>query len=118
MEKISILLLSLLLCSCSNNIKTTSCSLYEKDNSVTYTIESVYDDIKSIKLTVIYKIPYNVLLNDSFNSDLIKQINDTYHFEDNLLIQNMELELNDKYSLSKTTDYLLENRYACRWLNA
>lgn len=114
MEKIGLILLLVLLSSCKDKETSVSCSLYNNDNSLTYTFISDYDVIKSITLKRTFKIPYNTLFNEEYLNNLKQQLDDSYEIEDNYLIQTIQIENDKDYSLTKTLTYLKENKYACR----
>lgn len=114
MEKIGLVLLLVLLSSCKEKETTVSCSLYNNDNSLTYTFLSEYDVIKSIALKRTFKIPYNTIFNEEYLNNLKQQLDDSYVIEDNYLIQNLQIEIDNNYSLAKTLVYLKENKYACK----
>lgn len=113
-EKICLIFLLILLTSCKDKETSVSCTLYNNDNSLTYTFLADYDVIKDITLKRTFKIPYNTLFNDEFLNDLKEQLDSSYIIEDNYLIQTKKIENDKNYSLAKTITYLKENKYACK----
>lgn len=110
-KKITILLL-ILLTGCQNK-KETACMLSNQDSQISIDIKAINDDITSINVREFFIIPSNVISNPEFFNDLNSQINYYYHFEDNLLVKEYEVELDDTYSYSKTLEYLRNKRYFC-----
>lgn len=102
----------LFLCSCSVN-KETSCLLEKEDKSINLDIKAINDDIVSIKETVVFELPNSLIANELWLSDLIAQLNDNYHFDDNRLISETNLVLDSNYSFNKTVEYLRKEKFYC-----
>lgn len=110
MEKIIVLfLIVFLLCGCKNQ-KSTVCSYFYKDATVDIDIKSTNDVIDYFYVRLAYDLPY---LKQEFFDDLASQIDESYHFENNQLVKEYEIELDKEYSLSKTLQDLRSKRFYC-----
>lgn len=108
-----IILLSLLfLCSCGSN-KEVSCILEKEDRSINLNIKSINDNITSIDERIVFILPNSLMANEEWLNKLIDQLDGEYHFEDNNLVREATLQINNKYSLNKTIEYLRKERFFC-----
>lgn len=114
MEKKTIIVATLLiiLTGC-HNARAIACNYAVDDKSITLNIEAINDDIYSMNVRKCFEIPNVVMCDQEKYSFLLSQLDETYHFEDNLLIKEYDIELNDNYSLSSTIDYLQTKRFYC-----
>lgn len=112
MEKRLILLFILFLTGCQNK-KTVACSLGLEDKNINIEINAINDNISSIKVRSSFEIPNSIITNkDSFDF-IVKQLDSSFHFEDNKLIREYDVEIDDTYSFDKTIKYLNSKRYYC-----
>lgn len=114
MDKKIILIITVLLCGCSNENREVTCILRNGNNHKNIKIESRYDDILSISLKEYFYIPYEYLANPEIDEDIQKQIKGIYDLEENYLVRETCFELNDAYSLSKTIESLGDKGYVCK----
>lgn len=112
MEKRLILLIILFLTACQNK-KTVACSLGLEDKNINIDISAINDDISSIKVRSSFIIPTPILTDKDKYEFIQKQLDNTFHFEDNKLIREYDIEIDDVYSLDKTIKYLNSKRYYC-----
>lgn len=112
MEK-SILILLLILCSCTVKEKSIACSKFETDREIDINIKADYDKIKYVEVIQTYTLDNFLLLNEERLDVLKKQLDDTYYFVDNKLIKKEIIGINDNYSLDETIRYLRKDRYNC-----
>ena len=108
-----IIFLLLSLCSCEKH-KTIACERLESDRQIYLDIEADYDDIRTVSVNEVFVIPYSIIANERSMIELRKQLDDSYHFEDNRLIRFYQPFLDDIYSLSETIAYLRDLNYVCR----
>jgi len=118
MFKKIILIFSLLFLSSCGKQKVVTCLLQKDNKSLSLDIKSINDDIYLISERIVFELPNNLLANEAFYTDLNKQLDDSYHFEDNKLVSESELVIDDKYSLNKTLDSLRKEGYYCEWTYA
>ncbi len=111
MEKIIIVLL--LLSSCEKH-RTMACERRDREKQVYLDIEADYDEIRSVLVNEVFVIPYSLTADRRCMEDLKKQLDATYHFEENRLIHRYYYEFEGVYSLSATADYLRNLNYICR----
>ena len=114
MEKkvVIVLIVLFILVGCKNN-KQASCILDFEDKTISLDIKAINDDISSINVRTSFVIPNSVINNKDRFDFLSKQITQGYHFEDNLLVKEYEVQLDDIYSFKKTIEYLNSKRYFC-----
>lgn len=112
MEKKKLIVLLLLLTGCTN-YKQAACSLNLQDKQINIDIKAINDDISSIEVRTVFEIPYSVVNNKERFGFLCKQIDEEYHFEDNLLVKEYEVNLDKNYSYALTLEYLKNKRYFC-----
>lgn len=108
------LILILVLISGCDSSRTYIATRYEKNNEIRLTITSNFDNIKTIEVRRKFKLPYELLLNDEYLSNFNSQLDNTYHYEDNFLIQEYCVPVNGKYSVSSTIAYLKEQKYVVK----
>ena len=108
-----IILLLLTLSSCEKH-KTIACEHLESDRQIYLNIEADYDEIRSVSVNEVFVIPYSIIADQNSMNDLRKQLDESYHFEDNRLIRSYQPFLDDIYSLSETIAYLKDLNYVCR----
>ena len=113
MEKKLVLLLLLIILSGCQNKKAVACSFGTEEKNISLDIKAINDDITSINVRSCFEIPYNVINDEEKFAFLNSQLDDSFHFEDNKLIREYEIELDDIYSLQKTIKYLNNKRYYC-----
>ena len=112
MDKKALIVLLLLLTGCENK-KEIACILSTENKEVSLDIKAINDEISSIHVRNSFVIPYSVINDEDNFSFLSSQLSDDYHFEDNHLIKEYEIELDSNYSLNKTLEYLKTKRYFC-----
>ena len=107
------ILLLLLLCGCEKH-RTIACERLESDKQIYLDIEANYDEITSIRVNEVFMIPYGIMANEESMNELRRQLDDSYHFEENKLIRSYQLFLDEICSLSETEAYLRDLNYVCR----
>ena len=113
MEKRLIILLFLFLCGgCHNNYRI-ACIYELDDKSLNLDIKAINDDISSIDVRACFEVPYKALLDKEKFDFINSQLDETYHFEDNILVREYSVELDKTYSLDKTIEYLNSKRFHC-----
>lgn len=112
MQKKYLVLVLLFLTGCDNKSQV-ACEFNKDDASINLLINANNDLIDSIDVRIAYEIPYAVILNDKFLNDLNAQLDDHYHYEDNILVKEYSIDINKDYSLALTLDYLRSKRYFC-----
>lgn len=112
MKKLFLILIMLNLCSCSKT-RSTACVRIDGNNQIYLDIRSNNDDITQIRAREVFVLPYSVILNDMSREYLEKQLDDTYHFEDNLLVKEYDVKLYEIYSLSMTLNDLKKELFVC-----
>lgn len=112
MDKRLVLIIMLILTGCSNS-SLTAC-WYSKDSAeVNLDIKAINDDISSIHVRTSFEIPNNIIADKEKYDFILSQVDKTYHFEDNYLVKEYEVDLDDTYSLSSTKEYLKKMRFYC-----
>lgn len=112
MEKRLIVIFLLFITACENK-KHLSCVYELEDKKICIDIDAVNDDISTIHVRNEFVLPRTLLFSEEYKKDLDKQLDDTYHYEDNILVKEYDLILDDVYSYDKTKDYLNVKRYHC-----
>lgn len=102
----------MLLCSC-NNHKQVACILEKENKSINLDIKAINDSILSINQRIVFELPNDLLANEEWLSLLEKQLDSSYHFEDNKLVSESTIDLDNEYSLSKTIEYLRKEKFFC-----
>lgn len=111
-KKLVLIALVFVLTGCEN--QTLTACFYSKDNAEVYLdINAINDDISSIHTRICFDIPNSIIADKEKYDFIVSQIDNSYHFEDNLLVKEYEIQLNDIYSLSLTKDYLKKMRFYC-----
>lgn len=113
LKKGLIVLLLLCLYGCHDNYSQISCSLYNQDSIVYLDIKAINDDIDSILVRHTFEIPQRVMCDEEKYNFLLSQLDETYHFEDNILVKEYYEVLDKTYSLSKTIEELNKKRFFC-----
>ena len=112
MKKLIWIILFFIICGCTNK-KSVACQRYA-DNIETYIdIQSINDDITLINVKEVFIIDYDLLMDNDIKTFLDTQIDESYYFIDNKLIKEYNLIIDNKYSLSKTLEYLKKEKYLC-----
>lgn len=112
-KKTIVVLLSLfLLTGCHNNLRV-ACSYSLDDKTIDLDIKAHNDDISSISVRTSFEIPQAVICDKERFDLLNSQLDNTYHFENNLLVREYDIEMDDTYSLKKTIDDLNSKRFYC-----
>lgn len=112
MVKKLILLTLLFLTGCGRN-SVTSCTFSKDKAEVNLDIKAINDDISSIKVRTSFEIPSAILADRDKYDFILSQVDDSYHFENNYLINEYNIALDDKYSLELTKDHLKHMRFYC-----
>lgn len=111
-KRLILVLLVFILSGCHNNLRV-ACNYIEEDKSVDLDIKAINDDISSIKVRTCFVIPNVVMFDDEKLEFLKSQLDSSYHFEDNKLIREYDIDLDDTYSLNKTLESLRKKRFYC-----
>ena len=111
MEKGLLILLLFFLCGCHE--KTVACTRFNNDDQVEITIQAINDDIRTIEVSETFVLPYEALADEEIFKVLEKQLDKSCYLEDNRLIRRYGLPVDGKYSLSKTIEYLRQEKYFC-----
>lgn len=112
MEKRLVLLILFILTGCQNK-KIVACSFGLEDKNINLDINAINDDITSIRVRSCFEIPSSILSDEDKYNFIESQLDSSFHFEDNKLVREYEIELDDVYSLDKTIKYLNSKRYYC-----
>lgn len=107
-----VLLVLLVLSGCQNRLRV-ACNYQLEDKSIDLDIKAINDDISSINVRTCFEIPYYVLYDQDKLEFLNSQLDDSYHYEDNLLIREYEIPLDRTYSLDMTLADLRKKRFYC-----
>ena len=111
MEKVIIILL--LLSACEKH-RTMACERWESTKQIYLDIEADHDKIRSVLVNEVFVIPYPLMADEKCMEDLKKQLDLSYHFEDNKLVHSYYYDFEGSYSLAATADYLRDRNYVCR----
>lgn len=111
-KKLTLLSLFFLLTGCYSN-HSVACIYSLQDKEVILDINAINDDITSIHERTSFVVPTEVLMNEERLNFLKSQLDNTYHFEDNLLVKERDLDIDDTYSLERTLKYLKTKRFIC-----
>ena len=111
MEKITLVLLCLFLWGC--NHKSASCVKYNGKDEISLEIKALNDDIESIEVSEIFLLPYELLSNNEEFLRFKKQLDASYHLEENRLIRRYSIVLDDRYSFMNTLEKLRKEHYNC-----
>lgn len=112
MYKKLVLVILLLLTGCQNR-KMVACEYNDSNSEIYIDITAINDDISSFNVKTCYEMPNYVMINEKAYSDLLKQLDSTYHFEGNTLIKEDNYPIDGKYSLALTKDRLRKMRFYC-----
>lgn len=112
-KAITFLIILFIVCGCKNKDTLTACTYFSDNKQLDLNIYSHYDEIYAIKVREVFDIPQRVISDESKYNFIINQLDDSYRFEDNLLVREYDVELSDIYSLYKTKDYLKDMRFNC-----
>lgn len=104
----------LLLLSACEKRRTMACERWESDRQIYLDIEAEYDEIRSVTVSEVFVIPYPLLMDERCMEDLRRQLDDTYHFEENRLVRRYSYDFDGIYSLAATAGYLEDRNYVCR----
>lgn len=111
-QKIILILILILLTGCEKQ-RVLACNYISDDSEIYVNLYSNYDDLEKIEIRLTFDIP-NVVMQDKEKLDfLLQQLDDTYHFEDSILVKEYSLFMDDDYSLNETIKYLKNKRYNC-----
>jgi len=110
-EKRLLILLLFILCGCRE--RSAACTRFNNDDRVEINIKALNDDIRTIEVVETFVLPYEVLADERSYQELLKQMDKSCYFEDNKLIRRYGLPVDGKYSLSKTIEYLRQEKYYC-----
>lgn len=102
----------LLITACENR-KHASCVYELEGKKICLDIEAINDDIETIHVRNEFVLPHSLVFNEKYKKDLDEQLDDTYHYEDNLLVKEYDVILDDLYSYNNTLNYLNSRRYHC-----
>ena len=111
MEKRTLILLCLFLCGC--NHKSASCVRFNGNDEISLQIKALNDDIQSIEVSEVFLLPYELLSDNEELQRFTKQLDASYHFEENRLIRRHSIVLDDRYSFMNTLEKLRKERYHC-----
>ncbi|MBO7677738.1 MAG: hypothetical protein J6S49_09555 [Erysipelotrichaceae bacterium] len=111
MEKSTIIILCLFLWGC--NHRSASCVKYNGDDEINIHIEALNDDIESIEVSEIFVLSYELLADNEEFARFKKQLDSSYHLEENRLIRSYAIVLDDRYSFMNTLKRLQKERYHC-----
>ncbi len=111
MEKITLILLCLFLSAC--NHKSASCIRFNGNDEISLEIVALNDDIQSIEVCEVFELPYELLSDREEFERFRKQLDSSYHFEENRLIRRYSIVLDDRYSFMETLKKLKKERYSC-----
>ena len=111
MEKRCLILICLCLCGC--NKKSAACVRYSGENEVGITLNGLNDKITSIEVNEVFVLPYELLLNEEEFKRFSRQLDVSYHFEENRLIRNYAIAVDGDYSFVKTIKALEKEKYHC-----
>lgn len=114
MDKKSLMVLMLLLSGCNSKTRLAACVFNNGNNTIEVELSSEYDDLKNINVKKTYTIPYRYSMDERIISELKKQLEENCCLEDNVIFCEYEIIPQDKYSFSRTVEYLELNSYACR----
>lgn len=112
MYKKIVILILLLLTGCSNN-KSIACTYIDGDKSQTINIDAINDVINGINIRVCFVLPKNLLADQEKYDFIVQQLDDSYHFEDNVLVREYNIEINSQYSYELTINDLKNRRFYC-----
>lgn len=111
-KRIAIVVLLVLLSGCQRNLRV-ACNFVQDDSSIDLDIKAINDDISSIKVRTCFVIPNVVMFDETKLKFVESQLDSSYHFEDNKLIREYDIDLDDAYSLNKTVESLRKKRFYC-----
>ena len=111
MEKTTLVLLCLLLCGC--NRKSASCVRFKGNDEINIQINALNDVIESIEVSEIFELPYELLSDKEEFERFSRQLDSSYHFEENRLIRRYSIILDDRYSFMETLNKLKKERFNC-----
>lgn len=113
MEKKVLIVLFILLSGCQNKEKLVTCSCLLQDKAIYIDIHAKYDDIQSVEVKETFEIPNKVMADKEKLDFLVKQLDSTYHFENNTLVKTYSVVIDDVYSLDSTIEALKLRRFYC-----
>ena len=111
---ISIITNILYISSCSNKENSHYCHINKADSHLEIEILSNYDVINCVITRKTFELPYSYALNDEIVNMIKKQLDDSYIFEGNQLIQENTLYPEEQYSMSETINALRNEGYDCQ----
>ena len=111
MEKSTLVLLCLLFWGC--NHKSASCTRFNGNDEISIEIKALNDDIESIEVSEVFELPYDLISDNEEFARFSKQLDASYHFEDNRLIRKYTIVLDDRYSFMNTLQKLEKEHYHC-----
>lgn len=113
MEKRIVTIICLILLTSCSNSKTVACSYILDDKELYIDIKANNDEIVSFDVKTNYIIPTSIINKYNNYDNLSKQLNENSYIEDNKIIEEYSFEINQKYSLNKTIEYLKDKRIYC-----
>ena len=111
MEKITLILLCLCLWGCRQ--RSAACVRFNGNDEIDLLIKAVNDDIESIEVSEIFELPYELLSDNEEFDRFKKQLDASYHLEENRLIRRYAIVLDDTYSFMNTIERLNREKYHC-----
>ncbi len=111
MEKSTLILLCLFLWGC--NHKSASCVRFNGNDQISIEIKALNDDIESIEVSEVFELPYELISDNEELERFKKQLDASYHFEENRLIRRYAIVLDDRYSFMNTLRKLAKEHYSC-----
>ena len=111
MEKYTIILLCLFLFGCTR--RSASCVRFNGNDEINIRISALNDDIESIEVCEVFELPYDLISNNEEFERFKKQLDASYHLEENRLIRNYSIVLDDRYSFMNTIKRLEKEHYSC-----
>lgn len=113
MYKKGFLIILILLTSCSKN-NNVACKLDNGNSHIDLEINATNDKINAIHVRTVFELPNSLIADKEKFNEFKKQLDEVFIIEDNnLLVKEYDQELIDKYSLSKTIEYLKKEKFYC-----
>ena len=93
--------------------QSASCVKFNGNDEISIEIKALNDDIESIEVSEVFELPYELISDNEEFARFSKQLDASYHFEDNHLIRKYTIVLDDRYSFMNTLQKLEKEHYHC-----